>query len=165
MKVPINYRGLLFKLTAIAQFGIVSLLCSAAVQSMPSSQASPATRDSEPRASYIRPSGAGDHSGSDWDNAASLSEIDQMIQRAGSGGTIYLLADAGPYLVTDRIGIGHGGSAAHPVKIMGSTRSGARAKALITGTRTRPCPATQEAFAQMQHGTPVFTLMAGADQL
>ena len=86
------------------------------------------------------------------ESAARLSELDPMIQRAGPGGTIYLLADAGPYTIAHQIAVRHGGTSGHPVTVRGVTRNGAPAQAVIAGTRTRPYPATRAAYAQMQAG-------------
>lgn len=117
------------------------------------------------RVRYIRPAGSGDRSGSDWHNAARLADINEMIRRVGPGGTVYLLADAGPYPTTGPISIAHGGAAGHPVKITGIDSGGASARARITGTRTSPYPNSAAAFAVMNPGHEVFRLHAGADHL
>lgn len=114
---------------------------------------------------YIRPAGAGNRSGSDRENAATLTDLDEMIQRVGPGGTVYLLADAGSFATTEPVAISHGGAAGHPVTITGIDSSGARAKAPITGTRTSPFPTSAAGFAVMEHGNEVFRLTAGADHL
>jgi hypothetical protein len=117
------------------------------------------------RVRYIRPAGSGDRSGTDWQNAARLTDLDEMIRRVGPGGTVYLLANSGPYPTTGPITLSHGGAAGHPVKITGIDRGGAPASARIIGTRTSPYPTSAEAFAAMQHGSDVFRLNTGADHL
>ncbi len=114
---------------------------------------------------YIRPAGSGRRSGNDWQNAAALADINEMIRLVGPGGTVHLLADAGPYQMTDPIVISFGGTAGRPVKIAGVDSAGAPAKALITGIRTSPYPTTHEAFAAMNRGKDVFRLKAGASHL
>src|SRR3954453_19117559 len=57
---------------------------------------------------YVRPGGAGRRSGSSWKDAAALSDIDGMIRLVGPGGSVYLLADAGPYRMGEPIWISHG---------------------------------------------------------
>ncbi len=114
---------------------------------------------------YIRPAGSAGRHGKDWQNAAGLADINEMIRLVGSGGSVYLLADAGPYRMTDPIWISHGGTGGKPVKIMGVDSAGSPAKALITGTRTSPYPTTHEGFAAMNPGKDVFRLNDGADHL
>jgi hypothetical protein len=109
--------------------------------------------------------GSGDRSGTDWQNAATLVDINEMIRLAGPGGTVYLLASADPFRITDPIGISRGGVSGEPVKIMGIDSAGAPAKARIIGTRTSPYPTTREDFAAMNRGSDVFRLKAGADHL
>jgi hypothetical protein len=117
------------------------------------------------RVRYIRPAGSGNRSGADWQNAATLADIDEMIRLVGPGGTVYLLADTDPYPTTGPITLSHGGAAGHPVKITGINSRGAPARARITGTRTSPYPTSAAAFAVMKPGNEVFRLHAGADHL
>jgi hypothetical protein len=114
---------------------------------------------------HIGPMGSGNRSGTDWQNAATLVDINEMIRRAGPGGTVYLLAGADPFRITDPIAISRGGVSGEPVKIMGIDSAGAPAKARIIGTRTSPYPTTREDFAAMNRGSDVFRLKAGADHL
>jgi hypothetical protein len=114
---------------------------------------------------HIGPVGSGSRSGTDWQNAATLVDINEMIRLAGPGGTVYLLASAGPFRITDPIAISHGGAPGEPVKIMGIDRAAAPAKARITGTRMSPYPTHREDFAAMNRGSDVFRLKAGADHL
>jgi hypothetical protein len=109
--------------------------------------------------------GSGDRSGTDWQNAATLVDINEMIQLAGPGGTVHMLAGAVPFRITDPIVISYGGASGEPVKIMGIDRVGAPARARIIGTRTSPYPTTREDFAAMDRGSDVFRLKAGADHL
>lgn len=122
-------------------------------------------RTQNPSVRYIRPAGSGNHSGTDRHNAAALADINEMIGLVGPGGTVYLLADAGPYPTTEPITISCGGSAGKPVKVTGINNSGKPAKTLITGTRTSPYPTTAADFATIRPGNDVFRLNAGADHL
>src|SRR5215470_14444812 len=54
---------------------------------------------------WIRPSGSGNRSGTDRQNAAALADINAMIGAVGPGGTVYLLADADLYPTTRPIAI------------------------------------------------------------
>jgi hypothetical protein len=114
---------------------------------------------------HIGPVGLGNRSGTDWQNAATLLNINEMIRLVGPGGTVHMLADADPFRIADPIAISHGGLSGQPVKIMGVDSAGAPAKARIIGTRTSPYPATREGFAAMNRGSDVFRLKAGADHL
>jgi Right handed beta helix region len=127
----------------------------------------PQDRERKPVANrrHIGPVGSGNRSGTDWQNAAALLDINEMIRLAGPGGTVYLLAGADPFRITDPIVISRGGVSGEPVKIMGIDSTGAPAKARIIGTRTSPYPTTREDFAAMNRGTDVFRLKAGADHL
>ena len=130
-------------------------------------ETSPSDDDQKHRTAfrYIRPVGSGDRSGTDLHNAATLADINEMIQLAGPGGTVCLVADSGTYQTTDSIAISHGGAPGRPVKIVGVDSAGKTAKARILGTRTNPYPTTSREFAAMKHGTDVFRLKAGADHL
>lgn len=114
---------------------------------------------------HVGPVGSGDRSGTDWQNAATLVDIDEMIRLVGPGGTVHILAAADPFRITDPIAISHGGVSGEPVKIIGVDRAGAPAKAGIIGTRTSPYPTTREDFAAMNRGSDVFRLRPGADHL
>jgi hypothetical protein len=114
---------------------------------------------------HIAPVGAGNRSGTDWQNAATLLDINEMIRLAGPGGTVYLLAGADAFRAAGPIAISHGGVSGQPVKIMGIDNTGAPRRARITGTRTSPYPTNREAFAAMNRGSDVFRLKAGADHL
>jgi len=114
---------------------------------------------------HIGPVGLGNRSGTDWQNAATLLNINEMIRLVGPGGTVHMLASADPFRIADPIAISHGGLSGQPVKIMGVDSAGAPAKARIIGTRTSPYPTTREGFAAMNRGSDVFRLKAGADHL
>jgi hypothetical protein len=114
---------------------------------------------------YIRPMGSGNRSGTDLQNAARFEDINDMIRLVGPGGTVHLLADAGPYRVIGPFAIWHGGAAGKPVKVVGVDSTGAPASAHITGARTSPYPTTQQAFVAMNRGSDVFRLKPGADHL
>jgi hypothetical protein len=114
---------------------------------------------------YIAPTGSGNRSGTDWQNAATLVDLNDMIRLAGPGGTVCLLASANPFRLDDSIAISRGGVSGEPIKIMGVDSAGAPARARIIGTRTSPYPTTREDFAAMNRGSDVFRLKAGADHL
>jgi len=114
---------------------------------------------------HIGPVASGDRSGTDWENTATLADIDEMIRLVGPGGTVHILAADDPFRITDPIAISHGGVPGGSVTIMGVDRTGAPAKAHIIGTRTSPYPTTREDFAAMNRGSDVFRLKAGADYL
>lgn len=122
-------------------------------------------RESLANRRHIGPVGSGNRSGTDWQNAATLLDINEMIRLAGPGGAVHVLAGPDPYRVTDPVAISHGGVSGEPVKIMGVDSAGAPAKARIVGTRTSPYPTTREDFAAMNRGSDVFRLRAGADHL
>jgi hypothetical protein len=114
---------------------------------------------------HIGPVGSGNRSGTDWQNAATLPDINEMVRLAGPGGTVHILAGPDSYRMTDPIAISHGGVPGEPVTIMGVDSTGAPAKARIIGARTSPYPTTREDFAAMNRGSDVFRLKAGADHL
>jgi hypothetical protein len=114
---------------------------------------------------HIGPVGSGNRSGADWQNAATLLDINEMIRLAGPGGTVHIMAGADPFRITDPIAISRGGVSGEPVKIMGVDSAGAPAKARIIGTRTSPYPTIREDFAAMNRGSDVFRLKSGADHL
>lgn len=109
---------------------------------------------------YISPTGAGDKSGSDWANAATIFSLDAMIQKAGPGGTVLLKADAGAYnLGTKTLNMTHGGADGSPVTIKGVDSAGHDMAAEIIGTRAL------DATALTQPGGQAFVMNAGANNL
>lgn len=110
---------------------------------------------------YISPTGSGTRDGSSIENAASIWSLDKMVQKAGAGGTVNLIADQGSYNLSsgNPISISHGGTAAADVTIQGIDSSGQAMNAEIVGTRTSPYSATGN------DGADVFRLLSGADHL
>jgi hypothetical protein len=148
--------------------GLVSLTRSAVsasfAQPVPESASTPAN------ARFVMPSPAGNGSGDSWENAASIWQLNTMIALAGPGGTVYVRADAGPYLFKAiRVTLNRGGSAGNPVTVMGVDEALAPMKATVIGTRTGwTLPADPEAVTNVRNwsvGTDTFFLKAGADHL
>lgn len=108
---------------------------------------------------YISPTGAGDKSGSDINNAASIGSLNTLIGKAGPGGEVLLLADQGDYHLTNILGITLGGAEGQPVVVRGIDSSGNTMAAHITGSR----PADWQAGDAS--GNELFKLGAGADNL
>ncbi|WP_238247267.1 hypothetical protein, partial [Methylobacterium iners] len=109
---------------------------------------------------HISPTGSGDRSGSSWQNAATLSSLDAMVQKAGSGGTVLLRADAGAYDISTRsINISHGGTEGRPVTIRGVDSAGRDMDAQFVGNRAL------DATAATQTGGQAFVLDRGAHDL
>jgi len=84
---------------------------------------------------YISPAGAGDKSGSSVENAAPIGALDAQIVKAGAGGEVLLIADAGTYNVAGIIPISHGGADGLPVTIRGIDHLGNTMAAQFSGTR------------------------------
>lgn len=130
------------------------------------SQAPPAATN----ARYIMPVAAGSRHGDSWANAASISQLSAMIATVGPGGTVYVRADAGPYLFTaDRVSINRGGQAGSPVTIVGTDQALAPMKATIVGNRTAwtlsPDPEAVTNVGNWSFGSDIFALRSGADYL
>lgn len=99
-------------------------------------------------------------SGADWANAAPITSLNAMVQKAGPGGTVLLNADEGPYnLVKGSIGISYGGADGQPVTIKGVDSAGNDKAAVFSGTRP-----TDDTAASTP-GNQAFVLKAGADNL
>ncbi len=108
---------------------------------------------------YISPTGSGDKSGSDINNAASIGSLNTLIGKAGPGGEVLLLADQGDYNVTGILGITRGGAEGQPVVVRGIDSGGNSMAAQFTGSR----PADWQAGDAS--GNELFKLGAGADNL
>ncbi|MBV9527614.1 M10 family metallopeptidase C-terminal domain-containing protein [Sphingomonas sp.] len=108
---------------------------------------------------YVSPTGAGNKSGSSAANAAPVSALDAMVQKAGAGGTVNMLADKGSYDISGSIMISHGGATGSPVLIQGVTSSGAAADITINGTRAASWSAGKA------DGNTIFKLYNGANNL
>lgn len=105
---------------------------------------------------YISPTGSGSGDGSSWANAARISKLSAMIDKAGAGGTVLLRADQGAYNLSSYVPITAGGSSAAWVTIRGVDGAGADLDAQIVGTRN---------LATGAGGNEVFRLLGGADNL
>jgi hypothetical protein len=119
---------------------------------------------------YVMPAPAGNGTGDSWANAAPIWQLNAMIVTAGPGGTVYVRADAGPYLFKAiRVTIARGGEAGNPVTVKGVDQALAPMKATIIGTRTDwALPADPEAVTNVRTwsiGNDVFFLKPGADHL
>lgn len=110
-------------------------------------------------ARYISPTGAGDKSGSSVDNAAPIGALDAQIVKAGAGGEVLLIADAGAYQVAGTIGISHGGADGLPVTIRGIDHLGNTMAAQFNGTRPADWHAGDAA------GNELFKMGSGANHL
>lgn len=110
-------------------------------------------------ARYISPTGAGDKSGSSLDNAAPIGALDAQIVKAGAGGEVLLIADAGAYQVAGTIGISHGGADGLPVTIRGIDHLGNTMAAQFNGTRPADWHAGDAA------GNELFKMGSGANHL
>lgn len=108
---------------------------------------------------YVSPTGSGDRSGSSWANAAKITSLNSLIDKAGSNGQVLLRADQGAYKVTEPILLSNGGSAGKPVAIRGVDGQGREMHATIIGDRpTRFDP-------DGDRGNELFKLREGADNL
>lgn len=108
---------------------------------------------------YISPTGAGDKSGRDINNAASIGSLNTLIGKAGAGGEVLLIADKGDYNVTGILGISKGGADGAPVTIRGIDSAGNSMDAHFVGSR----PADWEAGDSA--GNELFKLGSGANNL
>lgn len=108
---------------------------------------------------YVSPTGSGDKSGTSAANAAPVSALDKMVQKAGAGGTVDMLADKGAYNISGSIMISHGGTASAPVLIQGVNSNGSAADITINGTRAANWTAGKA------DGNQVFKLYSGASNL
>jgi hypothetical protein len=108
---------------------------------------------------YISPNGAGDRTGSNWANAATINKLGGLVEKAGANDQILIRADQGSYHVTSQIVIDAGGAVGKPVVIRGVDGSGNAQQATITGTR----PAHYDGDSRA--GNELFKLLDGADNL
>jgi hypothetical protein len=108
---------------------------------------------------FISPTGSGDKSGRDINNAASIGSLNTLIGKAGAGGEVLLLADRGDYNVSGILGITRGGAEGAPVTIRGVDSFGNTMDAHIVGTRPADWKAGDAA------GNELFKLGTGADHL
>jgi serralysin len=108
---------------------------------------------------YVSPIGSGLRDGSSIENAATLSSLNQLIQSAGPGGEVLLLADQGAYQQNTQLNISKGGAEGAPVTIRGVDSSGNPMAAEIVGAR--PPSWTYG----MGEGNELFRLLSGANNL
>lgn len=108
---------------------------------------------------YISPTGSGLQSGAGIRNAATLSQLDLLIDKARPGDRILLLADKGDYNITRSVNLSHGGSAAADILIKGVSSSGADMDATFVSNR-----AANYSPKALQ-GQEVFRLLDGANHL
>jgi serralysin len=108
---------------------------------------------------YISPNGAGDRTGSNWFNAATINKLGGLVEKAGANDQILVRADQGSYHVTSQIVIDAGGAVGKPVVIRGVDGSGNAEQATIIGNR----PAKYDGDSRA--GNELFKLLDGADNL
>jgi serralysin len=102
---------------------------------------------------FITPDGEGD--GSSWSNAASISDLADLITNVERGGEVLIAADRGEYRLEDAVEIGHGGVAGHEIVVRGAnSETDAPMLAVIRGDRGGD-----------EEGTAVFRLRRGANHL
>lgn len=108
---------------------------------------------------YIAPTASGKGDGSSLANAATLSSLSALVEKAGPGDSILLLADRGNYTVTAPINLSAGGSADAPITIRGVDSDGNAMAATFVGNRADVYSPTAA------QGPEVFRINAGADNL
>ena len=69
------------------------------------------------RVLYVTPDGEGD--GCDWADAAGITDLHDLISRAGPGGEILIAAERGAYVIDEPIWVANGGRVNAPVRIRG----------------------------------------------
>jgi hypothetical protein len=100
---------------------------------------------SAPTSLYVAPDGAGD--GASWADAAALTDLDDLLRRAGPGGEVAIAADAGPYDLEDEIPIASGGRRDRLIRVHGVNRTtGAPQAAVLRGGAEDGDGAGQEGF-------------------
>lgn len=107
---------------------------------------------------YVSPQGSGDRSGTSLQDAARITSLNSLIDKAGPGGQVLVRADQGPYSVTSPILVTNGGAPGRPVTIRGVDGQGRDMQATIVGDR----PSRYDAD---RPGNELFKLVDGADNL
>ena len=140
---------------------VVALVIAAVVVLRPGQRddASPPVGTASGPVRWVAPQAAGAGDGTSRADAADLAALPRLVAGLGGGGRVQLLADRGPYRVTERLELGAGGGPGAPVVVQGVGGDGRPAPAVLRGDRTTPYRADGEA------GTDVFTLGAGASHL
>lgn len=108
---------------------------------------------------YISPTGAGDRSGSNLANAATITNLAKLVEKASANDQILIRADQGSYHVTSQIALHAGGDEGKPIVIRGVDGSGAPAQATVVGSRPAKYAGDSDA------GNELFKLLDGADNL
>lgn len=108
---------------------------------------------------YISPTGAGNKSGVDMANAATIGNLNAMIKAAGPDGKVALIADQGAYKVSSALNISAGGINGSPVTVTGVDSKGAAKEAVFEGTR----PSVYK--AGNPSGNELFKFQLGAGNL
>ena len=123
------------------------------------STSAPRPLNSGGRVRYIRPGGNGD--GSSWDRAASLKDLDRLIEQSSGGDEIWLAGDRGTYNIGNQsITIDSGSRSDKPIYIRGvASRSGGESRPLIVGDRA------ENWSKGKRNGSEVFRLLNGANNL
>ena len=123
----------------------------------------PATVTAQPLSSnatvrYISPDGSGD--GSSWAQAASLNDLDSLIEQSVGGDEIWLAGDRGTYNVGGSIRVDSGSLTDTPIYIRGvASELGGDSTPLIVGDRAENWTSGQA------NGSEVFRLLEGANNL
>ncbi|MFK8185221.1 MAG: malectin domain-containing carbohydrate-binding protein [Phormidesmis sp.] len=108
---------------------------------------------------YISPNGGGD--GSSWQQAASITNLDRLIEQSAPGDEIWIAGDLGTYDVSRQIiNIDSGSDSSAPIYIRGvASQQGGNDTPLFVGDRA-------ENWAPGQtNGSEVFRLLNGANHL
>jgi hypothetical protein len=105
---------------------------------------------------FVAPTTRGSGTGLSAEDAADIRRIDELIANASPDNVIELLADVGPYLVTESINLTSGGTPGHPISIRGPL-DGPRPE--LRGNRSDPYDPLGEP------GPPLFRLVGGASHL
>ena len=108
---------------------------------------------------YIKPGGRGD--GSSWERAASLRDLDKLIEQSSGGDEIWLAGDRGNYNIgSQSITIDSGSRGDKPIYIRGvASRSGGESRPMIVGDRA------ENWSKGKRNGNEVFRLLNGANNL
>ncbi len=108
---------------------------------------------------YISPNGNGD--GSSWQQAASITDLDKLIEQSTPGGEIWIAGDLGDYNVAGQIiSVDSGGSATAPIRIRGvASQAGGNDTPLFVGDRA------ENWTPGKSDGSEVFRLLNGANHL
>ncbi len=115
---------------------------------------------------FVAPAGEG--SGASFDDAAPIGRLDELIQRVGPGGTIYLRSDLGAYAITDPVGIASGGRPGWPVRIIGVNAAMEPDQATLLGNRhgwRKPSNIAGALNASGFGGNTLFEMQSGANYL